>query len=111
MYILKACDVLGNVLLNEYICIDFIKRNMIIVTPEQKAAQLELYKGLGDRKKNLEKVLQEKIKELKDMCLKESEITGELPHEYSMFMAPGEKTPTIKKRIGTGFSIAGTNYI
>lgn len=52
-------------------------------------------------------MLEEKIKELKDMCLKESEVTGELPHEYTMFMSPGEKTPTIKKRIGTGFSIAG----
>ena len=79
----------------------------VTVTPEQKAKQLELYKGLDERKSKLDSVLQDKIKELKALCLKESEITGELPHEYTLFMSPGEKTPTIKKRMGTAFSIAG----
>lgn len=78
-----------------------------LVSPEEKERQLELYKGLGERKKKLEKVLQEKIKELKDMCIQEGNITGELPHEYTMFMTSGERTPTIQKRMGTKFSIAG----
>ena len=70
---------------------------------------MELYKGLAERKKKLESVLQGRIKDLKDLCLQESEITGELPHEYKLFMSPGERTPPVKRRVGTGFSIAG-NY-
>jgi len=62
---------------------------------------------LDERKNKLETVLQDKIKQLKSLCLQESEITGELPHEYTLFMCPGEKTPVVKKRVGTSFSIAG----
>ncbi|XP_067936176.1 FERM domain-containing protein 4A-like isoform X2 [Watersipora subatra] len=76
------------------------------LSPEEKAKQLEVYKGLEEKKKKLEKDLQEKIKALKKLCLEESEITGELPQEYTSFMAPGEKTPTVQRRMGTAFSIA-----
>jgi len=80
------------------------------VTPEQKAAQLEQYKLLGDQRTRLESVLEARINELKAMLVKEAELTGELPQEYREFMAPGEKMPVIKKRMGTAFSIAGKAY-
>lgn len=83
--------------------------SLLLVSAEQKAKQAELYKGLDERRCRLESVLADKIKELKKICLRESEISGELPHEYQLFMAPGEKTPTIKKRMGTAFSIAGSS--
>ncbi|KRZ70753.1 FERM domain-containing protein 4A [Trichinella papuae] len=73
---------------------------------EEQARDSEFYKQLQSRKQALELLLIEKLKELKDVCIQEGNITGEIPSELYSALAPGEAEPKIKRRVGTSFSIS-----
>ncbi|XP_065576337.1 innate immunity activator protein-like [Artemia franciscana] len=59
--------------------------------------------ALRMRKESLELKLKEKLEKLKEFCLKEAEITGEMPPELPL--NPGETVPQIRRRIGTALAI------
>ncbi|XP_037281596.2 uncharacterized protein LOC119174679 isoform X4 [Rhipicephalus microplus] len=71
------------------------------VNEEAERAKQEMLTALKARKEALEEALRKKIEELKSVCLKEGEVTGELPPE--MPLAPGEPPPQVRRRIGTAF--------
>lgn len=77
-----------------------------IKTEEDKERRLKAYKGLKEKKNKLEELLLQKLDELKDVCINEAELTGELPKEIYRTLAPGEPEPKIKKRIGTAFKLS-----
>lgn len=60
---------------------------------------------LRSKKAELEELLKARISELRTICLREGEITGEMPEEMSATLRPGEEMPKLKKRVGTSFSI------
>ncbi|XP_064606112.1 LOW QUALITY PROTEIN: FERM domain-containing protein 4B-like [Liolophura sinensis] len=68
-----------------------------------REAQREMYSALQQRKEALEETMRKKLEELKQLCLKEGELTGKLPSEYPA--TPGENPPLIRRRIGTAFSL------
>ncbi|XP_038676152.1 innate immunity activator b isoform X2 [Scyliorhinus canicula] len=61
------------------------------------------YRSVISRKQMLEETLEIYLDELKKLCLRESELTGNLPKEYPL--AEGEKPPTVRRRIGTTFQL------
>ncbi|XP_054922107.2 uncharacterized protein [Dermacentor andersoni] len=71
------------------------------VNEEAERAKQEMLTALKARKEALEEALRKKIEELKSVCLKEGEVTGELPPE--MPLAPGEPPPQVRRRVGTAF--------
>ncbi|EPB70946.1 hypothetical protein ANCCEY_09962 [Ancylostoma ceylanicum] len=72
---------------------------------EDRQRDIELYKVLRGRKSELEELLRTRINELRSVCLREGEITGEMPEEIRATLRPGEDMPKLKKRVGTSFSI------
>uniref|UniRef100_A0A158P9X5 CUPID domain-containing protein n=1 Tax=Angiostrongylus cantonensis TaxID=6313 RepID=A0A158P9X5_ANGCA len=72
---------------------------------EDRQRDVELYKILRGKKTELEDLLRSRLHELRLICLKEGEITGEMPEEINTTLRPGEEMPKLKKRIGTSFSI------
>ncbi|XP_076030690.1 uncharacterized protein LOC143018952 isoform X2 [Oratosquilla oratoria] len=66
-------------------------------------ARKEMYIALQARKDALEEKLKDKTEELRLLCLREGELTGALPAEYPTM--PGEPPPTIRKRVGTAFTL------
>ncbi|PAV63570.1 hypothetical protein WR25_20842 isoform D [Diploscapter pachys] len=72
---------------------------------DQRQKDMELYKSLQARRKDLEEKLMAKMAELKSVCLREGEITGTMPPEIHDALMPGEGVPKLKRRIGTAFSI------
>ncbi|VDK87161.1 unnamed protein product [Litomosoides sigmodontis] len=75
-------------------------------TKEEKQKEIELYKQLKKRKNELEEKLLAKLDELREVCIKEAEITGELPKEIYKTLMPGEEEPKVKRRVGTAFSLS-----
>ena len=71
---------------------------------ESKRARMEMVAALKARREALEAKLKEKQKQLKDICIKEGELTGELPPEIPL--APGEPVPQIRRRVGTEFALS-----
>ena len=71
---------------------------------ESKRAKMEMVAALKARREALEAKLQEKQALLKDLCIKEGELTGELPPETPL--APGEPLPQIRRRAGTEFALS-----
>ncbi|KAK3518785.1 hypothetical protein QTP70_012733 [Hemibagrus guttatus] len=67
---------------------------------EQKKEKLA---ELRVKEKEIKDVLSQKMAELKEICLREAELTGKLPKEYPM--SAGEKPPGIRRRIGTSFKL------
>ncbi|XP_027015007.2 FERM domain-containing protein 4B isoform X1 [Tachysurus fulvidraco] len=67
---------------------------------EQKKEKLA---ELRVKEKEIQDVLSKKMAELKEICLREAELTGKLPKEYPM--SAGEKPPGIRRRIGTSFKL------
>ncbi|CAL1276756.1 unnamed protein product [Larinioides sclopetarius] len=74
------------------------------LSEESKAATIEMLAALQSRKDALQDALKKKTEELKSLCLKEGEITGELPPETPF--QPGEAQPQVRRRIGTSFTIS-----
>ena len=78
------------------------------VDPEQqeetRRARMEMLAALKARREALDSKLKEKNKLLKELCIKEGELTGELPPEIPL--APGEPVPTIRRRMGTEFALS-----
>ncbi|XP_029456942.1 FERM domain-containing protein 4B [Rhinatrema bivittatum] len=72
------------------------------VSEEQKKEKIS---ELKKKEKALQEALLEKVEELKRICLREAELTGQLPAEYPL--GAGEKPPQIRKRIGTSFKLDG----
>uniref|UniRef100_A0A1A8HA44 FERM domain containing 4B n=1 Tax=Nothobranchius korthausae TaxID=1143690 RepID=A0A1A8HA44_9TELE len=70
------------------------------VTEEQKKEKIA---ELKKKEKDLQDKLTQKLEELKKICLREAELTGELPKEYPI--APGEKAPPVRRRVGTAFKL------
>ena len=71
---------------------------------EARRARQEMVIALKARREALEEKLKEKKSLLKELCLKEGELTGELPPEIPL--APGEPLPVIRKRVGTEFQLS-----
>lgn len=65
--------------------------------------QREMYSALKARREALEDIVRKKTEELKNLCIKEGELTGRLPVETPL--APGEEPPQIRRRVGTAFSL------
>ena len=74
------------------------------LTEDAKRARAEMIAALKARREALEEKLREKKAVLKEICIKEGELTGELPPEIPL--APGEPLPVIRKRVGTEFQIS-----
>lgn len=74
------------------------------ISEESKAATIEMLTALQSRKDALQEALKKKTEELKALCLKEGEITGELPPETPF--QPGEPQPHVRRRIGTSFTLS-----
>lgn len=71
---------------------------------ESRVARLEMLSALKARKEALEEALKKKTEELKNLCLKEGELSGELPIETPL--SPGEPVPQVRRRIGTAFALS-----
>ena len=71
---------------------------------EARRARLEMVAALKARREALDDKLKEKLKQLKELCIKEGELTGELPPEIPL--APGEPVPQIRRRVGTEFALS-----
>ncbi|CAI2351515.1 unnamed protein product [Caenorhabditis sp. 36 PRJEB53466] len=74
-------------------------------SPEQFQRDLEKCQHLKARKSELEARLREKMRELKEVCIEEGDITGELPVEINDVVLPGDDFPRLKRRVGTAYSI------
>ncbi|XP_046984417.1 uncharacterized protein LOC124554806 isoform X1 [Schistocerca americana] len=67
----------------------------------QQSSHRELMASLESRKNSIELKLQDCTQELKELCIKEAELTGVLPPEIPL--EPGESPPQFRKRVGTAF--------
>ncbi|XP_043097909.1 FERM domain-containing protein 4B isoform X5 [Puntigrus tetrazona] len=70
------------------------------VNEEQKKEKIA---ELKNKQESIKEFLALKEEELKKICLREAELTGVLPKEYPL--APGEKPPTVRRRVGTTFKL------
>ncbi|XP_022256679.1 uncharacterized protein LOC106472386 isoform X2 [Limulus polyphemus] len=70
-------------------CIDFDNHDIMVI--------------LKARKEALEKMLRSRREELKLLCLREGELTGEVPPDIPL--TAGEAPPTFKRRVGTSFAL------
>jgi hypothetical protein len=57
---------------------------------------------LQARREELEAKLHDRNQELKQLCIKEAELTGVLPPETPL--EPGELPPVFRRRVGTAFT-------
>ncbi|KAJ8258305.1 hypothetical protein COCON_G00173170 [Conger conger] len=55
------------------------------------------------RQQSLQDRLEECLKELKKVCIREAELTGHLSSDYPLL--PGEEPPNIRRRVGTAFRL------
>uniref|UniRef100_A0A1I7WMZ8 DUF3338 domain-containing protein n=1 Tax=Heterorhabditis bacteriophora TaxID=37862 RepID=A0A1I7WMZ8_HETBA len=72
---------------------------------EDRQRDIELYKQLKTKKAQLEEKLKMRLCELRSVCVREGELSGEMPKEMKRALLPGEELPKLKKRVGTAFSI------
>ncbi|XP_026117246.1 FERM domain-containing protein 4B-like isoform X5 [Carassius auratus] len=70
------------------------------VNEEQKKEKIA---ELKNKQESIKELLALKEEELKKMCLREAALTGVLPKEYPL--APGEKPPNVRRRVGTAFKL------
>ncbi|CAG2101826.1 unnamed protein product [Medioppia subpectinata] len=67
------------------------------------AKEKDMFETLKVRKDALEEAMNKKLQELKALCLKEGELTGELPPETPL--NANEPMPQIRRRVGTAFTL------
>uniref|UniRef100_A0A0N4ZPB9 FERM domain-containing protein n=1 Tax=Parastrongyloides trichosuri TaxID=131310 RepID=A0A0N4ZPB9_PARTI len=72
----------------------------------KKEQDILSYRKLQMEKEALESKLLKKLDELKEICIIEAEMTGELPKEIYKTLMPGEPEPKINRRVGTTFKIS-----
>nr|XP_055045365.1 LOW QUALITY PROTEIN: FERM domain-containing protein 4B [Misgurnus anguillicaudatus] len=58
---------------------------------------------LRKKEREIQDMLDQKLSELKEICLREAELTGKLPKEYPVLK--GETPPHVRKRVGTAFKL------
>ena len=75
-------------------------------TESLHAAKMEMLAALQQRFDAISERLEEKTEELRLLCMREGELTGELPAEYPR--KSGEALPVVRKRVGTAFSLDET---
>lgn len=68
-----------------------------------QTAKKDMLAALRARQDALEETLKQRLEELKNICIREAELTGKLPKEYPL--DPGEEPPTIRRKIGTAFKL------
>ncbi|XP_022535286.1 FERM domain-containing protein 4A isoform X6 [Astyanax mexicanus] len=68
-----------------------------------QTAKKDMLAALRARQEALEETLRQRIEELKNICIREAELTGKLPKEYPL--DPGEEAPTVRRKIGTAFKL------
>ncbi|XP_043564263.1 FERM domain-containing protein 4B-like isoform X3 [Chiloscyllium plagiosum] len=73
------------------------------VSDEQKKEKLI---ELKQRRNALQDILNQRMEELKKICLREAELTGKLPKEYPQTL--GEELPHVRRRVGTTFKLDDT---
>ncbi|KAJ3598632.1 hypothetical protein NHX12_002137 [Muraenolepis orangiensis] len=66
-----------------------------------QTAKKDMLVALRARQDALEDTLKLRLQELKNICIREAELTGKLPKEYPL--DPGEEPPAVKRKIGTAF--------
>ncbi|XP_067907642.1 FERM domain-containing protein 4B isoform X1 [Heterodontus francisci] len=73
------------------------------LSDEQKKEKLI---ELRQRQSTLQDTLNQRMEELKKICLREAELTGKLPKEYPQMS--GEDLPRVRRRVGTTFKLDDT---
>uniref|UniRef100_A0A6Q2XCT5 FERM domain-containing protein n=1 Tax=Esox lucius TaxID=8010 RepID=A0A6Q2XCT5_ESOLU len=68
-----------------------------------QTAKKDMLAALRARQEALEETLKQRLEELKNICIREAELTGKLPKEYPL--DPGEEPPTVRRKIGTAFKL------
>ncbi|KAJ8003160.1 hypothetical protein DPEC_G00166510 [Dallia pectoralis] len=68
-----------------------------------QTAKKDMLAALRARQEALEETLKQRLEELKNICIREAELTGKLPKEYPL--DPGEEPPTVQRKIGTAFKL------
>ncbi|KAG5845795.1 hypothetical protein ANANG_G00142990 [Anguilla anguilla] len=68
-----------------------------------QTAKKDMLAALKARQEALEETLRQRLEELKNICIREAELTGKLPKEYPL--DPGEEPPTVRRKIGTAFKL------
>ncbi|XP_049579829.1 FERM domain-containing protein 4A isoform X4 [Syngnathus scovelli] len=68
-----------------------------------QTAKKDMLAALRARQEALEETLRQRLEELKNICIREAELTGKLPKEYPL--DPGEEAPTVRRKIGTAFKL------
>uniref|UniRef100_A0A672PSD9 FERM domain containing 4Bb n=1 Tax=Sinocyclocheilus grahami TaxID=75366 RepID=A0A672PSD9_SINGR len=58
---------------------------------------------LRKKENDIQDTLSQKLTELKEICLREAELTGKLPKEYPLIK--GETPPHVRRRVGTAFKL------
>jgi hypothetical protein len=69
-----------------------------------KLTEFDMYSSLLERQQLLENQLMNKLFELRQLCLREAELTGVLPADYPL--AQGERTPQVRRCVGAMFSLS-----
>ncbi|XP_018325652.1 uncharacterized protein LOC108737338 isoform X2 [Agrilus planipennis] len=80
---------------------DNVKNTKMGASGNPNAARLA---ALQERKQVLEETLAKKNLELRELCIKEAELTGIIPSEIPL--EPGESPPTLRRRVGTSFQLS-----
>ncbi|KAJ8395661.1 hypothetical protein AAFF_G00028980 [Aldrovandia affinis] len=68
-----------------------------------QTAKKDMLTALKARQEALEETLRQRLEELKNICIREAELTGKLPKEYPL--DPGEEAPTVRRKIGTAYKL------
>ncbi|CAB3409296.1 unnamed protein product [Caenorhabditis bovis] len=74
-------------------------------TPEELVHDRARYAAARARLDELRELLAVKMKELREICIAEGEITGILPEEIYLALEAGEELPKLKRRVGTAYTI------
>jgi hypothetical protein len=69
---------------------------------DQGRGSEDMVATLQARREELEAKLNDKNRELKQLCIQEAELTGVLPPETPL--EPGECPPAFRRRVGTAFT-------